>query len=253
MPETPDIRQGDELRSLSRLLIGAVDIGIAELRLRLRKWEDEIESAKANEKIKSDQAQSEGFADQSGERQLQSDELLRYALIGMVFDAQEIVKRGSVKVVKVGKRVQRRTEPMLRPLVSSRLLSPARKRYRRLVSVGRQRVDRWIEIGREEETHSRVLAQTALAGTVEETVDYLAEYPGIRSLIETQTTGLADEIIEEMRERTVAADIVLEGFMRALFRRKPRHTLPPPPADVQMSAVTLHPSRKITMASERSK
>ena len=83
-----------------------------------------------------------------------------------------------------------------------------------------------------------MLAQTAFTGTVDETIDYLGEMPGVQSLIATQSTSLAGEVMEEVRERTVAADILLEGFARAIFRRKPRYQLPPPPPAVQMSAVT---------------
>jgi hypothetical protein len=84
-----------------------------------------------------------------------------------------------------------------------------------------------------------MLAQTALTGTVDDTIDYLGDMPGVQQLIEAQSTSLAGEVMEEVRERTVAADILLEGFARSLFRRKPRYQLPPPPPAVQMSAVTL--------------
>jgi hypothetical protein len=240
MPGSPDSPQDDELRSLTRLAIGAVDIGIEELRNRLRKWEQEIDLAQAKEKT---QSTPQEVAGQREATEPESEQLLRYAVTGILFDAQVIIKGEVDKAVNLGRRVRRRTSPIVRPLASSRLLSPARKRYRKLVSIGQQRVDRWVEIGRQEESHSRMLAQTALTGAVDETVDYLAEMPGVQELIATQTTSIAGELVEEIRERTVGADILLEGFARTIFRRKPRYQLPPPPPEVQMSAVTLRSTK----------
>jgi hypothetical protein len=243
IPAPPESIEDDGLRSLTRLVIGAADIGIYELRQRLRRWEEEIDQAQTKEQKRSSQVAPDGLAIAPEEPAPGSEDVLRYALIGLMFDAQEVLKSGSVKVVKVGRRVKRRTSPILRPLTSSRLLSPARKSYKKLVAVGKRRVDHWIDIGRAEEIHSRMMAETALTGTVDETVDYLAEMPGVQELITSQTTSMAEELVEEIRERTVAADILLEGFARALFRRQPRHSLPPPPPAVQMSAITLRPAK----------
>jgi len=251
MPAPQDSSQDDGLRSLTRLLVGAAGIGIEELSARLRKWEQEIDDAKAREKTGSTPSPAELEAAQPEETKLDSQQILRYAVTGILFDAQDKVNNGYRKALRVSRGVRRRTSPIVRPLASSRLLSPARKRYRKLVSIGQQRMDRWVEIGRLEETHSRTLAQTALTGTVDETVDYLAEMPGVQELIATQTTSIVVELIEEIRERTVEADILLEGFARTIFRRKPRYQLPPPPPAVQMSAVTLRSTKIYVNAAKK--
>jgi hypothetical protein len=242
-PASPDPNQDDELRSLTRLLVGAAGIGIEELRLRLRKWEQEIDDAQARGKTSSTQPPAQVQANQPEGAQPDSDQLLRYAVTGMLFDAQVIARNGVGSAVNIGRRVRRRANPLIKPLASSRLLSPARKSYRKMVSRSQRKLDRWIEIGRQEESHSRMLAQTAFTGTVDETIDYLGDMPGIQELITSQSTTLAGEVVEEIRERTVAADILLEGFARSLFRRKPRYKLPPPPPAVQMSAVTLRSTK----------
>lgn len=249
IPALPDSTADDGLRSLTRLVIGAAGIGVKQLRLRLHRWEEEIDQDRAKEQAKTSQVSPDGVVGQPEETSPTSDEILRYALIGMLFDAQEVIKSGSVKAVKVGRSIRRRTNPILRPLASSRLFSPVRKSYKKMVSFGQSKVDRWIDIGRLEETHSRMMAETALSGTVDETIDYLAENPGVQQLITSQTTSLAEEVVEEVRERTVSADILLEGLGRALFRRKPRHSLPPPPVEAQLSAVTLRPAKPISKAS----
>jgi hypothetical protein len=243
MPVSSDSNQDDDLRSLTRLVLGAAGIAIQELRLRLRRWEQQTDEAQAKGKTRSARlpAQEQEVPPESTEPS--SDQLLRYAMTGMVFDAQVMMRKGSGKAVRFGKSLRRRATPIIKPLAASRLFSPARKSYRKMVSVSQRRVDRWIEIGRQEESRSRILAQTALTGTVDETIDYLGDMPGVQELITTQSTSLAGEVIEEVRERTVAADILLEGFARSLFRRKPRYQLPPPPPAVQMSAVTLRSTR----------
>jgi hypothetical protein len=81
------------------------------------------------------------------------------------------------------------------------------------------------------------MAQTAIESTYQETVDTLANDPEIQDLIQTQGIGLAVEVVDELRERSVSADTFLDGFVRALLRRTPRAELPLPPEDVQKSAV----------------
>ena len=239
MSASPSSPQDDDLRSLTRLALGAAGIAIQELRLRLRKWEQETDEAQAREKSRSLKLPANAQVAPPAGDVPSSDQLLRYAVTGMVFDAQVVMRKGMGRAIKVGERVRRRARPIIKPLANSRLFSPARRGYRRIASASQNRVERWIEIGRQEEFRSRVLAQTAFTGTVDETIDYLGEMPGVQSLIATQSTSLAGEVMEEVRERTVAADILLEGFTRAIFRRKPRYQLPPPPPAVQMSAVTL--------------
>ena len=240
-PTSPGSAEEDELRSLTRLLIGGVDIGIDELRDRLRKWEQEVDSTQPKGKTGGNQLPPGGIANQNEEPD--SDQILRYALIGMLFEAQGMVKSGFGSLGKMGRLVYRWTNPIIQPLASSRLLSPAKRRYERLVSRGQQELDRWITIGRQEETRSRTLVQTALTGSVNDTIDYMAGKPEIQQLIQAQTTGLAEEVVEEVRERTMVADILLEGFARSLFRRQPRYKLPPPPPEVLQGAVSLKSGR----------
>jgi len=56
-------------------------------------------------------------------------------------------------------------------------------------------------------------------------------------LIAGQTLGLTSEIADEVRERTVTADSVVEMFVRSLLRRPPRQDLPDPPSGVKQQAL----------------
>lgn len=88
---------------------------------------------------------------------------------------------------------------------------------------------RWVEVGRAEEARSRALARVAFDKTVDQYIEYLTTNPEVQELVQTQSTGLANEVIEEVRERTVSADSLLEGMARSFLRRLPRRALPPPP------------------------
>jgi hypothetical protein len=58
----------------------------------------------------------------------------------------------------------------------------------------------------------------------------------VQVLIQGQSVGLAGEMLNEVRGRTLTADNVLETVVRSLLRRPPRTELPPPPPEVRALA-----------------
>ena len=48
----------------------------------------------------------------------------------------------------------------------------------------------------------------------------------VQEIIQQQSLGMADEAIEEMRERTVTGDFLLERPVRSILRRRPRESVP---------------------------
>jgi hypothetical protein len=68
-----------------------------------------------------------------------------------------------------------------------------------------------------------------LVGTeaMADAIEILARSPALVALIQTQSTSLAGEVFEEVREHGVSGDRLLEGLARRLLRRPPRATLPP--------------------------
>ena len=69
-------------------------------------------------------------------------------------------------------------------------------------------------------------------------LDHLSEKPEqVQALIQGQSQGLVEEIRDEIRERMVTGDSVLELLARSLFRRRPRSELPEPSSDVQARAM----------------
>lgn len=82
-----------------------------------------------------------------------------------------------------------------------------------------------------------------LVGTeaMSEAIDTLAQSPALVELVTTQSTSVAAEILEEVRERAVSGDRLVEGIARRILRRQPRSALPPDTAGILM-ADTLRPS-----------
>jgi 16S rRNA A1518/A1519 N6-dimethyltransferase RsmA/KsgA/DIM1 with predicted DNA glycosylase/AP lyase activity len=74
-------------------------------------------------------------------------------------------------------------------------------------------------------------------------IDYLTTNPEVQELVQLQSTSLATEVVEEVRERSVSADTFLEGIARSLLRRVPRAFLPEPPPEVRSAAVHIHKSK----------
>lgn len=68
-------------------------------------------------------------------------------------------------------------------------------------------------------------------------IDYLNEHPEqVQNLIAGQSLSLTTEIREELNERMVTGDSLLEMLARRLFRRPPREELPGPPPEVKARA-----------------
>lgn len=68
-------------------------------------------------------------------------------------------------------------------------------------------------------------------------IDYLNENPDkVRNLISGQSMGLAEQMLDEVRERTVTADSAAEMLVRNLLRKRPRADVGAPPENVQARA-----------------
>ena len=229
--------------SIALLLIGGVLLGIDELNASLGNWGAEISSPKSGnaDYPSSQSSKSEEFDIPSNTSISQSDEydnsnIVRYALIGLAFDIQERVQSGLKIVDQTTRSISNVATPIIDPISNSRLVKPFRRRYDELVLRGKQEVDRWVDAGLAEDTRSRQFAQTALEKSVDKSIDYLTTNEEIKELIETQSVSLAGEVVEEIRERAVSADILLERIVRMSLRLTPRTELPAPPTEVMEQA-----------------
>jgi hypothetical protein len=108
-----------------------------------------------------------------------------------------------------------------------------------------------MAIGQREEARSRVLADQTFNRIVDDFIDYLGDKPEVQELIAGQTTGLAGEVLNEVRERTVSGDSFLEGIVRAVMRKTPRAELPPPSTEIRQGAVKV-PERPLVGKGDQS-
>jgi hypothetical protein len=68
-------------------------------------------------------------------------------------------------------------------------------------------------------------------------VEYLNAHPAaVQSLVQGQSLTLANQVREEVRERTVTADSLVDIIVRNILRLPPREEMPPPPPDVSRRA-----------------
>lgn len=68
-------------------------------------------------------------------------------------------------------------------------------------------------------------------------IDYLNDHPTpVQTLVQGQSLSLAGQLRDEVRERTVTGDSLVDAIVRSVLRLKPRDELPPPPEDVQRRA-----------------
>jgi uncharacterized RDD family membrane protein YckC len=170
-------------------------------------------------------ARAEGALDAppAGTEGSQEESRARQALVGMVFDTGErAAQRGGAALGQARRRARVITGPTARWAGRSRLLAPARRRYEALVERVEAQVERWVERGRAEEARSRSLVETALMQTMDTTIDQITESPKVQELVEEQGTGLAQEVVEELRERAVSLDMLIERLVGRILRRPPR-------------------------------
>jgi hypothetical protein len=232
-PEPENHKPLEDVQSLSRLVIGGAEISAIELMRRLRLWELQVaEVLHSGEVIPPGSPAADSPNEQA-----------RFALIGLVFELQERARQRLGLFSRLRRLAFGLLDASLRPLFNSRLAAPARQRIDHLAARGQQEVSRWVERGRLEEERSRILATLAFDETVDAFLEYLTQNPEVRDLVQSQSTGLANEVLEEARERAVSADHFLESLARSLLRRVPRSRLPEPPPELRQGAKTRHAGR----------
>ena len=233
----------NSFRSITRLMIGSMGLGIDEFQRHLSSWDEDYQYSQIQNEPSNYHPSTIENKDKISVipyEEIESDQPsndFRFTLIGLLFETQDKFNSRLQTVSRAGRLINDVTTPIVRPFTRSWLIPPLRRRYDALVERGEDELNRWTTLGRSEYIRSRAMAQTAVESTYQETVDTLSNDPEIRDLIQTHGVGLAGEVVDELRERSVSADNFLDGFVRALFRRTPRAELPPPPEEVQKSAV----------------
>jgi hypothetical protein len=192
----------ETVRMLLRLLVGGVLEGSDELLRRLQERQQAIEQhpvTSAPRVISQDEADIER---------------LRYALIGLLFETPGAINRGLARAVENTERAGNTVSRLAGPVTRSRLFRPVRRRYQRLVTRREATLNRLVELGRLEAQRGRVLARGTVTETVDEVLEYLADSPEIRDLVQQQGVSLTTEVVDELRRRVAAADRLLDSVLR---------------------------------------
>lgn len=222
------------LRPFSKLLIGSIAIGLDELSSRLNSWEKKSHP----EPIIS----SAGILDSQKDTSKPNSEVIpyeiiegdfpqyesRYVLIGLLNVSEDRLVSAVKKAGRIGGIIKRITYPIVKPLNRNWLIPPLQRRYAALIERGETELNNMVLVGRSEYDKSRRMAQIAYEDSFEEAVDSLSTNPEIQDLIQSQGMGLAEEVINEVRERSLSADNFVDSFVRSILRRKPRSIIPPP-------------------------
>jgi hypothetical protein len=211
-PAPPGGDDFDAIEALMRLLVGGTLEGADELLRRLRQWEASTETGASI-------APGETPADRR-----------RYALVGLLAESTAWARYG----VDAARRLSRPFARLLLVDVPAILrMTPAEPLIARVdTRVARQRatLDRWVRVGRQEERRGRLLSRRAVSSTMDELLDELAHNPELRELIEQQSAEVAGTAVDEVRERTLSADLWLEKLVHSMLRRSARERAPQPTA-----------------------
>lgn len=212
------------IRLLTAAAVGAVVEGGDQLVTRLKEYEQQLQEAQTGD---DDQAV------------IDDDEFdrLRYATIGLIFDTQNMIGRSLALTLQAAETSLDVAEKVSRPFRNFFLFRPITKRVDKrvegMVDRGQDSLSRWIEIGRQVEPEGRQLATMTYNEIVDEFISTLSENPELQELVAQQSISLAAGMRDEVRERTVTSDNVVEDIARRILRRQPRPELAEPPPEVQ--------------------
>jgi hypothetical protein len=157
-----------------------------------------------------------------------SSDLVRYALIGLLFDVEEKVRDGTSQWGNQLLRSIGQASEMARPVTDSWIMGPFRRPLQSLQRQMETDLARLIRRGRMEEAISRLMATEVTDEMVSIVLAYLGDKPEVRRLIQEQGTTMAFEVVDEVRNQSEVADNYVESIVRRLFNRAPRQPSPPP-------------------------
>jgi hypothetical protein len=215
MPASAPAQAGDDFDvalALMRLLVGAALVGGETLRSRLRQWEAAVPASAPPTQVPPGMTAG----------------LVRHAVLGMLFETEQWVGRGLSRTARRSGVATRFLLAAMARTLQWEPLGPVRLRVDELLMQWMETVRRWTASGELEEEQARWLARKALPGVLDEFFDVLTKNPEVRALVEEQSVGLAGAAVNEVRGRTVSADVLAERLVHGLLRRPVEAGSPPP-------------------------
>ncbi len=223
---TSDSEQSDTneeiLRRLIRLIVGIVLVGQDALRNQLPKWEAEAAAYLEKQQIAKEVEETGAPAAPPATPWFPA--AWEHRLIGLAFESPKYLKARMSQIQSTRRSLWRLSAPLRLPLDVLGISDFTHNWLEGFVDRFQKDWDQLEQIGRIEAQPSRALGQTALTESLDELLDYLAGNQGIQDLVQTQTTGITEEVIDEVRERSVSLDTLIEVVVRKLLRQP---ALPP--------------------------
>jgi len=208
-------QQVNDIKGTLRLVIGSAMTGTDAFTKRLRQIQSTQETVKPAAIVIDE---NETARDQ-----------LRYLLLGMLFEAPDLLQRSLESVEHVSSRVYGLFSRLLSPITHSWVLSPVKGRYDGAVTRGEKVIDHLIMKGRIEEQNSRlILQQKAIDDMVNEILEYVILETDATQIIQEGGVGVAGGVLDEFREQSSNVDSILDSKLKSFFRRVPSQPGTPP-------------------------
>ena len=216
-----NIATTSELRTVFRAAIGAASLGIEELANRARAWDEETadeQSAAVDECVA---REDEINKDVTGRAEEPKIERRIYMMIGFTLEAADTVSLSAKRIDQLQQDLRDTLIPYIELMAETdfgnRIYEMSLVRFDNSVA-------RWTEVGRRERARGKIIAKRALSELSSTGISTFAESPEVREMVRSQSTGLAMDVVDDVRQRTEAADQIVERIARKLFGRKPRAT-----------------------------
>lgn len=215
----PELSATDQelLRRLIRLLVGIILVGQDALRNQLPNWEAEA-AAYLEEQEHARQGQGPGTAAVPPAAPW-FPTAWEHRLIGLAFESPNYLKAGVNHLRSTRRSLWRLSAPLRLPFELLGVNDFTRNWLEGFVERFQDDMDHLEEIGKNEATPSRALGQTVLIESLNGMLGMLADNQGIQDLVQVQTTGITEEVIGEVRERSVSIDALIDALVRKLLRQ----------------------------------
>ena len=211
--------RGSRGQKATRITLGSTLIALDAVGERLDRLDDpDIEQIASPRSLDDVLVPMSEWQEQFG---VMADQPTRHLMLGMMVDAKARAGATARFINGIGNSVAEAINFLLKPVRTRRVFRPVRHGFGKAVERGDSQIERWRAMGRAEDARSRALAETAISDAAEETMDELVSNERvevfIQEVIESQTVGIVDEIIEEIRERAVSSDNFFERLFVACF------------------------------------
>lgn len=217
------------LRRLVRLVVGIVLIGQDALRKQLPLWEAEAAQAlEARQKSGYPPSAPSGEAEEPPGTPW-FPQSWEHRLIGLAFESPNYVKASLGRLRQTPETIWRKTAPLRLPLDLLGVTGFANHWLAGLAERIQADGERLEKIGAAEAQASRALGQVAVADILDLVLEYLSENEEVQDLIKSQTSGMTEEVIGEVRERAVSTDTFIDAIIRKVLRQPQQ-----PPGEMEL-------------------